>query len=91
MTYRERKKLDAKVVRIFNTFGPRMRLTDGRLIPDLVKSALAGEPLQIYGRPDAMSTFCFVTDMIDGIVKMMKSPEGGPLTSVTPMVFCSLA
>lgn len=84
MTYRERKKLDAKVVRIFNTFGPRMRLTDGRLIPDLVKSALEGKPLQIYGRPDAMSTFCFVTDMIDGIVKMMKSPEGGPINLGNP-------
>lgn len=84
MTYREKKKIDAKVVRIFNTFGPRMRLTDGRLIPDLVKSALANEPLQIYGRPDAMSTFCYVTDMIDGIVKMMKSSEGGPINLGNP-------
>ena len=79
MTYREHKKLDTKIVRIFNTYGPRMRLTDGRLIPDLVKSALAGEPLQIYGKADATSTFCYVADMIDGIVKMMNSNEGGPV------------
>ncbi len=84
VTYREQKKVDAKVVRIFNTFGPRMRLTDGRLIPDLVKSAIEGAPLQIYGKPDATSTFCFVTDLIDGIVKMMKTSEGGPINLGSP-------
>lgn len=84
MNYRLHRDVDAKIVRIFNTFGPRMRLTDGRLIPDLVRSALAGEPLQIYGKPDATSTFVYITDMIDGIVKMMKSPEGGPMNLGNP-------
>lgn len=84
MNYRLHRDVDAKIVRIFNTFGPRMRLTDGRLIPDLVRSALAGEPLQIYGKPDATSTFVYIADMIDGIVKMMKSPEGGPINLGNP-------
>ncbi|MEK7632016.1 MAG: GDP-mannose 4,6-dehydratase [Patescibacteria group bacterium] len=84
MNYRLHKNVDAKVVRIFNTFGPRMRLTDGRLIPDLVRSALLGEPLQIYGKPDATSTFVYIADMIDGIVKMMKSSEGGPINLGNP-------
>lgn len=84
MNYRLHRDVDAKIVRIFNTFGPRMRLTDGRLIPDLVRSALAGEPLQIYGKPDATSTFVYITDLIDAIVKMMKSPEGGPINLGSP-------
>lgn len=93
MTYREQKKVDAKIVRIFNTYGPRMRLTDGRLIPDLVKSALAGEPLQIYGRPDATSTFCYVSDLIDGVLKMMKSSTGGPINlgSAEPVLLVTVA
>lgn len=84
INFRNSKKIDAKIVRIFTTYGPRMSLNDGRLIPDLVNSALKGEPLKIYGKPDAASTFCFVTDMIDGLLKMMKSNESGPVNLGSP-------
>ncbi|MFA6587822.1 MAG: NAD-dependent epimerase/dehydratase family protein [Patescibacteria group bacterium] len=84
INYRNHKELDAKVVRIFTTYGPRMNLNDGRFIPDLVKNALKGENLKIYGKPDSLGTFCFFTDMIDGILKMMKSTEGGPINLGSP-------
>jgi nucleoside-diphosphate-sugar epimerase len=93
INYRNHKKVDAKVVRIFTTYGPRMTLSDGRLIPDLVNSALKSKPLQIYGKPDATGTFCYVADMIDGIIKMMKSSEGGPINlgSPEPVTFSTIA
>ncbi|RJO59747.1 NAD-dependent epimerase/dehydratase family protein [Candidatus Parcubacteria bacterium] len=84
VNYRLHNKVDAKVVRIFNTYGPRMRLTDGRLIPDLVNSALKGEPLKIYGKADVASTFCYVVDMVDGLLKTMKSKEAGPINLGSP-------
>jgi nucleoside-diphosphate-sugar epimerase len=79
VNYRLHRKIDAKVVRVFTTYGPRMRLTDGRLIPDLINAAIENKPLQVAGKPEEARTFCYVSDMIDGLVKMMNSNEGGPI------------
>ncbi|MFA6474552.1 MAG: GDP-mannose 4,6-dehydratase [Patescibacteria group bacterium] len=79
MNYRTHRKVDAKVARVFNTFGPRMRLTDGRLVPNLVSAAIENTPMQISGKPDATSTFCYISDMVDGLVKFMASSQGGPM------------
>ncbi len=77
--YRNTYHLDLRITRIFNTYGPRMKLNDGRLIPDLVRSALRNEPLVIHGEEDALSTFCYVSDLIDGLVKAMDSDLSSPV------------
>ncbi|MBI4426496.1 MAG: GDP-mannose 4,6-dehydratase [Candidatus Kerfeldbacteria bacterium] len=84
VNYRKKYHLDGKIVRMFNTYGPRMRLTDGRMIPDFVKSALANEPLVMYGTPDDRSTYCYISDMIEGLLRMMQSSEAGPLNLGNP-------
>lgn len=84
VNYRKKYHVDAKIVRMFNTYGPRMRLTDGRMIPDFVKSALANDPLAIYGTEEEQSTYCYVTDMIEGLMRMMKSNEVGPVNLGNP-------
>jgi UDP-glucuronate decarboxylase len=68
-----------KIVRVFHTYGPKMRLNDGRIVPDLVMQAIKGQDIIIYGDKNTASTFCYVEDMIDGLVKMMESPESGPI------------
>lgn len=68
-----------KICRPFNSYGPKMRIGDGRIVPDFVAAALANEDLIIYGHEDIASTFCYVTDMIDAIVSLMASPESGPM------------
>ncbi len=84
VNYRKKYHLDTKIIRMFNTYGPRMRLTDGRMIPDFIRSALSNEPLVIYGSADDRSTFCYVTDMIEGLLRMMKSAEAGPVNLGNP-------
>ncbi|MBI4089778.1 MAG: GDP-mannose 4,6-dehydratase [Candidatus Kerfeldbacteria bacterium] len=84
VNYRKRSHLDAKIVRMFNTFGPRMRLTDGRMIPDFVKSAMANQPLVIYGTPDDRSTYCYISDMVEGLLRLMQSSEVGPVNLGNP-------
>jgi len=84
MNYRKKHHVDAKITRMFNTFGPRMRLTDGRMIPDFIKNALANEPLVIYGQADDQSTYCYISDMIEGLIRMMKSGEAGPINLGNP-------
>lgn len=84
VNYRKRFHTDAKIVRMFNTYGPRMRLTDGRMIPDFVKNALSNEPLVIYGQEEDRSTYCYITDMIEGLLRMMQSSETGPTNLGNP-------
>ncbi len=75
-TYRQVYGIDAKVARIFTTYGPRMRLRDGLLIPDFILNALEGKPLVIYGDEQLTQSLCFVTDIIDGMLRLMRSrPE----------------
>ncbi len=75
-TYRQVYGLDAKIARIFTTYGPRMKLRDGLLIPDFILDALEGKDLVIYGNGDMDQSLCYVTDMIDGLIRLMRSePE----------------
>jgi UDP-glucuronate decarboxylase len=79
VNYRERYKIDAKIIRMFNTYGPRMRLDDGRMIPDFVRASLNNEPINVYGDENSVSTFCYVSDMVDAMIKMMASRLTGPV------------
>ena len=75
-TYRQVYGLDAKMSRLFTTFGPRMKLWDGRLIPDFITSALEGKDLVVYGDENTLQTFCYVSDVIDGMIRHMHTgPE----------------
>lgn len=77
--YRNKYNIEAKIVRVFNTFGPRMKLTDGRMIPDFINQALKNEKITVYGEKDGKATFCYVSDIVDGLIRMMKSKELGPI------------
>jgi len=75
-TYRQVYKIDAKIARVFTTYGPRMKLRDGLLIPDFILNALSGQDLVIYGDGDLDQSLCYVSDMIDGFVRLMRTgPE----------------
>ena len=67
-----------KIARLFNTYGPRMRVGDGRIVPDFVDQAIKHEDVIIYGGETATNTFCYVGDMVDGLIAMMRSGESGP-------------
>lgn len=73
-TYRQVYGLDAKIARIFTTYGPRMRLRDGLLIPDFILDALEGRDLVIYGDETLEMSLCYVSDMVDGFIRLMKAP-----------------
>jgi len=79
VNYRKKHNLDTKIVRVSNAFGPRMKLEDGRVIPDMVKSALAGEDVIIYGSQNDITTYLYVRDLVEGLMKMMASAEPGPI------------
>ena len=74
-TYRDVYGLDAKMARVFTTYGPRMRLHDGLLIPDFIIQALEGKPLVVYGTEELNQSLCYVSDMIDGLVRLMHAPR----------------
>jgi dTDP-glucose 4,6-dehydratase len=74
--YHRYRKLDARIARIFNTYGPRMRLDDGRALPAFVGQALRGEPLTVFGDGSQTRSFCYVDDLIDGLVRLMESDAG---------------
>jgi UDP-glucuronate decarboxylase len=84
MTYQDFYKLDTKIARIFRTYGPRMPLNDGQMIPDFIVNALDGKDLVIYGDQEYTSTFCYVTDVVDGLVKLMKSSLQQPVNIGSP-------
>lgn len=71
MVYARKYDLDARIARIFNTYGPRMRKTDGRVVSNLINQAIEGRPLTVYGNGTQTRSFCFVTDLVDGLVKLM--------------------
>jgi dTDP-glucose 4,6-dehydratase len=78
MAYHTFHALDTRIVRIFNTYGPRMRLDDGRVVPSFIGSVLRGEPLTVYGEGQQTRSFCFVTDLVEGIFRLLHSEEAGP-------------
>lgn len=84
MAYRRTHGLDAKIVRIFNTYGPRMRLNDGRVVPNFVGQALRGEPVTIYGDGSQTRSFCYVSDLIEGIFRLSVSDQSGPINIGNP-------
>lgn len=85
VNYRNSYKLDARVFRIFNTYGPRMRKNDGRVIPNFITQAIANEPISIYGDGKQTRSFCYVDDMVDGIVGVMDAEVfNGPMNLGNP-------
>jgi len=79
MAYHRTHDVDTRIVRIFNTYGPRMDLEDGRALPNLLKQALLGQPLTVYGDGSQTRSFCYVDDLVDGIVKLLHSNEHLPV------------
>jgi dTDP-glucose 4,6-dehydratase len=84
MAYRRFHGVDTKIVRIFNTYGPRMRLNDGRVVPNFVGQALRSDPITVYGDGKQTRSFCYVSDLIDGIFKLSMSKESGPINIGNP-------
>jgi UDP-glucuronate decarboxylase len=82
--YRRKFGLDAKIVRIFNTYGPYMDIDDGRVITNFIKQIIANKPLVIYGDGTQGRSFCYVDDMIDGLYRFMNSAEHGPMNIGNP-------
>ena len=90
MAYHRYYKLDTRIVRIFNTYGPRMQLNDGRVIPNFMKQALRGEDLTVYGDGLQTRSFCYVDDEIDGFLRLAKSSEHFPVNIGNPTEFTIL-
>jgi dTDP-glucose 4,6-dehydratase len=90
VAYRRYHKLDTRIVRIFNTYGPRMQLNDGRVIPNFMKQALQGENLTVYGDGHQTRSFCYVSDEIEGILSLAQSSEPGPVNIGNPNEFTIL-
>jgi nucleoside-diphosphate-sugar epimerase len=91
--YRQQYDLDAKIVRVFNTYGPRVALNDGRMVPEMVKLALNNEEIVIYGDENSAGTYCYVSDVVRGLIQIMHSSEHGPLNlgSDWPVKFHEIA
>jgi dTDP-glucose 4,6-dehydratase len=79
MSYHHSHGLDTRIARIFNTFGPRMRIDDGRVVPNFIIQALEKKPLSIYGDGNQTRSFCYVDDLIDGLVRLLNSSEHYPV------------
>jgi dTDP-glucose 4,6-dehydratase len=90
MAYHNQQGVDTAIVRIFNTYGPRMRPNDGRAIPTFVRQALANEPLTVFGAGSQTRSFCYVDDLIRGIVLLAESDEHLPVNLGNPQEFTIL-
>jgi dTDP-glucose 4,6-dehydratase len=90
MAYHRYHQLDTRIVRIFNTYGPRMQLNDGRVIPNFMKQALLGEDLTIYGDGSQTRSFCYVSDETDGFLRLARSNEHLPVNIGNPTEFTIL-
>ncbi len=84
MAYHRFHGVDTHIVRIFNTYGPRMRLDDGRVVPNFVGQAIRGEPLTVYGDGSQTRSFCYVSDLVDGIVRLVFSDVHEPVNIGNP-------
>ncbi|RME71899.1 MAG: SDR family oxidoreductase [Chloroflexi bacterium] len=84
MAYHRYHGLDTRIVRIFNTYGPRMRLEDGRVVPNFIAQALRGEPLTVYGDGSQTRSFCYVSDLVEGIYRLLMSDEVEPVNIGNP-------
>ena len=90
MAYRRYHNIDTRIARIFNTYGPRMQLNDGRVVPNFMKQALRGEVLTIYGEGNQTRSFCYVRDEIEGFLRLSKSDEHWPVNIGNPDEFTIL-
>ena len=84
MAYHRTHGINTKIVRIFNTYGPRMRINDGRAIPNFLKQALTGKDLTVYGNGSQTRSFCFVSDLIEGICRLLMSEQNKPVNIGNP-------
>ena len=84
MAYHGIHNLDTKIVRIFNTYGPRMRKDDGRVVPNFINQALKNAPITVYGKGDQTRSFCYVSDLVDGIYRLMISNINEPVNLGNP-------
>jgi len=84
MAYHRYHNVDTRIVRIFNTYGPRMRLNDGRVVPNFIAQALRGDPLTVYGDGSQTRSFCYVQDLVEGIYRLLMSGEVLPVNIGNP-------
>jgi dTDP-glucose 4,6-dehydratase len=84
MAYHRYHGIDTRIVRIFNTYGPRMRINDGRVVPNFLKQALSGEDITVYGDGSQTRSFCYVSDLIEGIYRLMMSDYAEPVNIGNP-------
>lgn len=85
MAYQRTHGVETRIVRIFNTYGPRMRLNDGRVVPNFMSQALKGKPLTVYGDGSQTRSFCYVSDLVDGIYRLLLSDEAEPVNIGNPI------
>ena len=90
MAYHRYHKVETRIVRIFNTYGPRMRARDGRVVSNFVVQALKGEPLSIYGDGSQTRSFCYVSDLVEGIVRLFHGDSSDPTNIGNPNEFTVL-
>ena len=91
MAYRRYHQVDTRIVRIFNTYGPRMQLNDGRVVPNFMKQALLKQDLTVYGDGSQTRSFCYVSDEVDGFLRLAQSDEHLPVNIGNPNEFTILA
>jgi dTDP-glucose 4,6-dehydratase len=84
MAYHRFHKIETRIVRIFNTYGPRMRLNDGRVVPNFISQALKGEDLTVYGDGSQTRSFCYVSDLVEGIIRLLHSEYDEPVNIGNP-------
>jgi dTDP-glucose 4,6-dehydratase len=90
MAYRRYHRVDTRIVRIFNTYGPRLQLNDGRVISNFMKQALRGEPLTVYGQGTQTRSFCYVSDEVEGILRLGWLDDHEPVNIGNPVEFTIL-
>jgi dTDP-glucose 4,6-dehydratase len=87
MAYHRHHKVDTRIVRIFNTYGPRMRVDDGRMVPNFIQQALLGRPLTVYGEGTQSRSVQYVDDLIEGVLRLMRSAENRPVNIGNPVEY----
>jgi len=90
MAYHRVHKIDTRIIRIFNTYGPRMRMKDGRVVPNFIYQALYSKPLTIYGKGTQTRSFCYIDDLVEGILRVMHSNINDPINLGNPQEFAIL-
>ena len=87
MAYQRVHKMDTKIARIFNTYGPKMRHNDGRVVPNFIISAIRNRPLTVYGKGQQTRSFCYIDDLLEGLLRLMLSKENEPVNLGNPKEF----